>query len=103
MTLPFCHVLMLGLAAALHHRQIFGTGTEQAVARWSLQPCGQLGQPLMHHWAEEVELTGMACDPLCFLGLLGCVQALLPPMVEVPALCHCVPPPEQRGVLPQLT
>ena len=76
------------------------TGAELAVARRSLQTWGQLGQPLVQGWAEGMELTGMVCDPLCSLGLLGCVQALPPPMAKVPALCHSVPPP---GVLPQLT
>lgn len=40
-------------------------GTELAVAKQSLQPWGQLGQPLMQVWAEEV-----VCDPLFSLGLL---------------------------------
>lgn len=78
-------------------------GAELAVAWRYLQPWGWLGQPLVQGQAEEMELTGMVCDPLCSLGLLGCVQALPPPVVEVPALHHSAPPPEQRAVLPQLT
>lgn len=77
--------------------------SELVEARQSLQPWGQLGQPLMQVQAEEMEIIWLLCDPLCSLGLLGGVQALTPPMVQVPALCHSVPHPEQRGVLPQLT
>lgn len=43
--------------------------TELTVARQSLQPWGRLGQTLMQAWAEEMEITGMVCDPLFSLGL----------------------------------
>ena len=80
----------------------YEAGTKVAVDRQSLEPWGWLGQPLVQVWAEVMEITGV-CDPLCPLGLLGGVQPLPPAMVEVPALCHSVPPPKQRDVLPHLT
>lgn len=77
--------------------------TELAVARQSLQPWGWPRRTSVQSETEDTEVTGMVCDPLCSLRLLGYVQALPPPWQRCRRCVTVSPPSGTKGVLLRLS